>query len=213
MNPTELAALIVLGGSIAAYAVGGAMHIAIDYVHGKRLLKKYWDATDVKIAAIKGEVIEALEDEEDEGSLIRKLRSEIDRRAPFGPDGPTAAGFESFLRSEAGKQWSVELADVTGTRVTEAIVTRLRQKAGAVAHHDQSRIARALAENMRFDVPVLDGAWGFLDPQTKMKIVNRLAKVIRRAGVENMIAEIEAGEVGEQLELPSGSESDGRLFG
>jgi hypothetical protein len=183
-------AFLLAAVALAGYAVGGVMHIAIDYVHGKRLLRTYWAATDEKIAAIKGDVVE-----------------ELAKKMPPNAVDPEAIGrgLEDFLRSSSGQQWATELASVTGAQVTQDVVTRLRQKAAGQAHSDQARIAHVLAENIRFDHPILDGAWAFLPRETKLAFVNRLAKVIRRAGIDNVIAEAERAEESSQpLELPSG---------
>jgi len=159
---------LLIGTSVLAYFIGASVHVGIDYVHGKRMLRQYWDKTDLKIAGIQEDVITGLE---------QKLGSRLN-----GPVVDVAGGFDAFLSSEQGKQWALELGDV----ITEAWTTRMTQKAGGVAKKTQAKMARALVEGIKFDHPVMDGLWAFLPLDNKLQFARRLAKVIHRIGIDQL---------------------------
>jgi len=68
--------LVAAAIPVLAYVIGAVVHIVIDQVHGKRLLRKYWDETDQKIARIKGDVIGELQGE------LARIRLAIPSSAP-----------------------------------------------------------------------------------------------------------------------------------
>jgi hypothetical protein len=166
-------------GGVIAYAIGGAMHIGIDAVHGKRMLRDYWAKTDVKIAAIKADVIGELKVELP--PLIRAELAELEfpEIPPFPeiPNVDIGAGLETFLRSEPGRAWAIELADVTANKI-EAKYTGA---VGGIKRTDQRRIAAGL---MRIDwgSPWLNAGWQEVLRREPDR-VNKIAKQIMDSGV------------------------------
>jgi hypothetical protein len=162
VSQVELAALIVLGGSIAAYAVGGMMHILIDYIHGKRLLRTYWDATDKKIAGIEDQVVAKLEE----------------RLGGQDADGQTVAkGLSSFLHSEDGVQWARELANLTANQANAQITGAI----GGIKRTDQRRLAVNLAR-LDWGNPWLNAAWNEVVRREPERL-NKIAKQIMESGM------------------------------
>jgi hypothetical protein len=208
LSPTELAALIVLGGSILAYAIGGGMHIAIDYVHGKRLLRKYWDATDAKLAGIESRVNSRIDlvRPPPVGPELAQLEERLVAKIP--PPVSTedlSSAFESFLRSDAGQQWATELGELAADRVTAGIVAKTTSAAGAAARTAQSSIERMIMGSIDFGNPVLNGVWAAAPYQTKAGFVNRLARIIRKMGL--VVLDDGGGEVGQLSELTGTEEA------
>jgi len=194
LSPADTAALIILGGSVAAYAIGGGMHIAIDYVHGKRLLAKYWAATDTKIAAIKGDV-------------VAELKAQLPTSALSAEE--ISAGFDKFFHSAAGQQWSTEFGEFAAEQIERAIVTRTTSAAGAAARTAQSQIERLISTEISFGNPVMDGLWAMVPLQTKRRVVAHLARIVRKASPLTLNeGELEATEDGlAGVDGPSADES------
>src|SRR5208282_4842485 len=125
VSDAELAAFIVLGGSVLAYSVGATVHVLIDYIHGKRLLRQYWTATDAKIAAIETQVVT---------SLTAKLTDV--GKAPAADS--VASGMESYFRSESGLQWARELAGKMAHDFEAQVQNRMDSARGVAARKGQS---------------------------------------------------------------------------
>jgi hypothetical protein len=226
MNPAELAALIILGGSVLAYAIGGAMHIAIDYVHGKRLLRKYWDATDGKIAAIETKVV---------GSLKNELQSV--GKAPPVDFQPLLEQISEVVKVEL-QQLQLEIpapeipplqvppieisdhqVELIGERLAYAMSKKGQGAIGGRIRSDQAAVVDAISSSVDFGNAILNGAWVMLPRETKLAALNKLVKTMRRCGFQVIpIATIEGRTVGEEsaeetglFALPEGrSRSGGR---
>jgi hypothetical protein len=148
LSNVELAALIVLAGSVAAYAIGATIHVVIDWVHGKRMLREYWDKTDNKIAHIEEDVVRALSARLDEvkasapvldtETIVQRVREAV-----------SAELAELHIEEDVVRALSARLDEVKASAPvldTETIVQRVREAVSA-----------ELAE-LHIEVPPLDQA-------------------------------------------------------
>jgi hypothetical protein len=185
-------------GGVIAYAIGGAMHIGIDAVHGKRMLRDYWAKTDVKIAAIKADVIGELKVELP--PLIRAELAELEfpEIPPFPeiPNVDIGAGLETFLRSEPGRAWALELADVAANKIE----ARYTGAMGGNKRTDQRRIALSLS-TIDWGHPAINVLWAEVVRREPERL-NKIAKQIMNSGVIES-AVLANGELPEGVSNPA----------
>ncbi len=205
-----------VGISVLAYVVGGVMHILIDYVHGKRLLRTYWDATDAKIAGIEDQVAARIRRELPAAPVIPPFPEipELDLSpiiAKFDelqmPD--VGRSLDAFLRSESGLQWARELASLAAADFEAAFLKRGQDKKGITARTQQATIERTILDSIRFGDRRLDSLWAIADDDMKRQFVHRIALVINRAGFVLLPVGEQSMEISEQLALTGGGREQG----
>jgi len=193
VNLVEWLLVVAIASPIVAYAIGGVLHVSIDYVHGKRMLRAYWDKTDAKIAGITESVVDA---------VAEKVRT-IVPSSPVSSEAMTAA-FETFLRSEAGVEWGRELAELSSRRILDGVRDLTTSRAGANARTSQSQMVRMLTDSIRFDNQVLQGLWVMAPTEEKHRFLMRVASAIRRNGFALV-------PVDGPLALEAGGSSEGEI--
>lgn len=170
--------LELIGSSLLGYAAGAAMHIWIDYVHGKRLLRQYWDATDKKIAGIQSTVVTG---------VVEAL--------PEIPVPDVSSGMETFLRSESGRTWANEVADLIVAKGTAIQTGQL----GGLKRTDQRRIAAGLAR-IDWGNPWLNAGWQEVIRREPDRL-NKIATQIMNSGMLEA-PELASGELPEGVSNP-----------
>ncbi len=178
----ELALAFGTIGGVIAYAIGAVMHVWIDQIHGKHLLKKYWDATDVKIAGIEEQVTTSIlanlppfPAAPDLGAFKAELLAEL-------PPVDVSGALEGFLRSESGIQWATELADLAAAKFEARFIKKGTDQKGINHRHQQSEVGHLLLDNMDFGDSRMNAIWAILPGDAKKEAVTRIARVISRAG-------------------------------
>lgn len=218
----ELVFLLTLS-PVAAYVIGAVVHVAIDQLHGRRLVDRYFRTTKAQIVEpalrdLELRIEKALMSNLSalEGRLARRLEEDASPLDNLEAELESASGraLEGFLRSESGKTWARELGDYIQAQVESAFVQRVASKAGAVARTSQSQLERLLDSTISFGNPILDGLWSAVPRESKREFVNRMARLIRRAGyvlvpTGDLSSNLEAGqEGGADLETAGGSEPE-----
>jgi hypothetical protein len=225
----EWVLVVAIASPIVAYAIGGVMHIAIDAVHGRRLLRRYWDATDAKVAKIRADVVEDLRLQLDElkaavppapdlQSLQERLEARMDELAadPI-PENALEAAFERFLRSPAGVTWAAELGNLAADKVLEGVRNLTTSKEGARVRTQQSLLLRELAGAIDFGNPVMNGAWQMLGGPRQQAVFVRISRVLRAHGLalvrvtDTTARPAEDGGFEEMLQLGAGETTQGQF--
>ena len=133
--------------ALVGYAIGATIHIWIDYAHGKRMLRQYWDKTDVKIAGIEAEVIEG-------------LKKEI-------PSSDIGTSLENWLRSPSGVSWAQEVGALAGSKAVEGIKQVMTSETGAQTRAGLSSAEKLANGVVDFENPYLNFIWMNLPPNLK----------------------------------------------
>ena len=205
----DTALIELIASSLIGYACGAAMHIYIDYRHGKLLLRQYWDATDRKIAGIESEVIVGLKrelGEFPEVPTVDQLVQGVKEQLPDVPTVDVGAGLETFLRSEPGVQWARELASLAASDFEAAFIKRGTDQKGINARRQQSQTASILLNGIDFGDSRMNALWAFLPDEQKRAAVQRIARAIHRAGFLLVPINEVPGAAQEALEGPSSDE-------
>jgi len=93
--------LVAIESPVVAYAIGGVMHTSIDFAHGRRLLRKYWAATDAKVARIREDVVADLRGQLGRvEQLVIESEARLADRIPVLPPPPDLVAFKAELLAE-----------------------------------------------------------------------------------------------------------------
>lgn len=203
-----------IGFPVIAYAIGAIVHIWIDQVHGARLVDRYFRTTREQIIEpLRAELIQKIDAIKPPD--LAPLRADLVNVREMIDSLPIEAQLHAFLRSEDGKQWAVELADVVTTQVTDSMVAKTTSAAGAVARTAQQKIFNAIDGSLDFGNPIVNGLWTSIPRENKVRFYNVIARTLRRAGLvlvpnselesepmqlEGEFTEIEGADQGEQVD-------------
>jgi len=117
--------------------------------------------------------------------LDEQLQQIHDQVAAMTGGGNLADEFDEYVRSDRGKAWSRAIAEAAGQQISNTMTARITSEAGKTARRTQMDIVALLDRTLDFENPIMNGLWKMAPRDQKLRVLNGLARVIRKSGLIN----------------------------